>query len=180
MSILAYSPKADPAEAAALNVELVSLERLIQEADFVSVHSNLTKEKHKMIRADHLALMKPTAYFINVARGELVDQVALTRCLQERRIAGAGLDVYEHEPLPVSDPLVALDNVILTPHWSPATVDVKVLCGQAIFGGIKRVACGELPDNILNPEVIVRPGFRRKLARFAANATVELMEAQGS
>jgi phosphoglycerate dehydrogenase-like enzyme len=169
MKILAYSPNADPAQAAQLGVELVSLERLMQESDIVSVHSNLTPAKHKMITAEHLAMMKPSAYFVNVARGELVDQDALVKILQERRIAGAGLDVFEHEPLPVTDPLIALDNVILTPHWSPATRDVKNLTAEAIFGGLRKVARGELPDNIINPEVLEQPKFQAKLARFAEN-----------
>lgn len=169
MRLLAYSPKADPVLADQLGIELVSLERLMRESDFVSVHSNLTPEKRRMIRAEHLALMKPTAYFINVARGELVDQAALVQVLQEQRIAGAGLDVFEHEPLPVSDPLVALDNVILTPHWSPATYDIKMQVGAVIFGGMIRVARGELPENILNPEVLHRPRFQDKLARFKVN-----------
>lgn len=169
MNILAYSPQADPTQAAELGVELTSLERLMQESDIVSVHSNLTPAKHKMITTAHLNMMKPTAFFVNVARGELVDQDALVKILQERRIAGAALDVFEHEPLPVTDPLIALDNVILTPHWSPATRDVKNLTAETIFGGMRRVARGELPDNILNPEVLDHPGFRAKLARFAEN-----------
>ncbi|MBX3086284.1 MAG: dehydrogenase [Anaerolineae bacterium] len=170
MQIMAYSPQADPAQAAALGVELTSLERVMRESDIVSVHSNLTAAKHKMITAAHLAMMKPSAYFVNVARGELVDQDALVKILQERRIAGAALDVFEHEPLPVTDPLIALDNVILTPHWSPATRDVKNLTSEVIFGGMRKVARGDVPDNILNPDVLDRPNFRAKLARFAENA----------
>ena len=169
MKILAYSPQADPPQAAELGVKLTSLERVMRESDVVSVHSNLTPAKHKMITAAHLAMMKPTAFFVNVARGELVDQAALVRILQERRIAGAALDVFEHEPLPVTDPLIALDNVILTPHWSPATRDVKNLTAETIFGGMRKVARGELPDNIINPEVLEQPKFRAKLARFAEN-----------
>lgn len=171
MRILAYSPRADPAQAAQLNVELTTLERLMRESDIVSVHSNLTPDKHRMIRAEHLALMKPTAYFVNVARGELVDQAALVNALRERRIAGAGLDVFEEEPLPASDPLVALDNVILTPHWSPATQDVKGLVAKVIFEGMIRAARGEVPETVINREVLDRPRFKAKLARFAVNAS---------
>lgn len=170
MRILVYSPQADPKQAEELGVELTTLERVMQEGDFVSVHSNLTAAKHGMITAEHLALLKPTAYFVNIARGELVDQAALVKILQERRIAGAGLDVFEYEPLPASDPLVALDNVILTPHWSPATSDVRVLTGQAIFGGMRRASQGQIPDNIINREVLDRSGFQSKLARFKENA----------
>lgn len=170
MRVLAYSPSADSVQAEQLGIELVSMERLMSESDFVSVHSNLTPDKHKMIRAEHFALMKPTAYFVNVARGELVDQAALVHVLQEKRIAGAGLDVFEHEPLPITDPLVALDNVILTPHWSPATYDIKLLVAEVIFGGMIRVSRGQLPENILNPAVLDRSLFQQKLARFAIAA----------
>jgi phosphoglycerate dehydrogenase-like enzyme len=169
MRVLAYSPHADAAVAKELNVELVSLETVLREADFVSLHCRLTLETRRMIGAAQLALMKPTAFFINVARGELVDQVALVTALQERRIAGAGLDVFEVEPLPVHDPLLELDNVILTPHWLPATVEVWRATGRAMAEGMLRAARGELPENIVNQEVIDRPGFRGKLARFEEN-----------
>ncbi len=83
-----------------------------------------------------MALMKPTAYFINVGRGELVDQAELAAALRERRIAGAGLDVFDVEPLPLDDPLLQLDNVILTPHWSASTSDVWKATGKAMAEGM--------------------------------------------
>jgi phosphoglycerate dehydrogenase-like enzyme len=113
--------------------------------------------------------MKPTAFFINVARGELVDQAALVLALRERRIAGAGLDVFEVEPLPLDDPLLSLENVILTPHWLPATKDVWQATGKAMAEGMLRAARGEVPDNVVNTDVLSRPGFRAKLARFQEN-----------
>lgn len=173
MDVIAYSPHADPADAAALGVRLVSIEEVFSQSDFVSVHSSLRPDTRGMIRREHLELMKPTAYFINIARGELVDQRALTEILRERRIAGAGLDVFEEEPLPADDPLIALDNVILTPHWLPATLDAGRNIVTAALGGIFRAARGEFPDNVLNPEVFERPGFRVKLARFEANREPE-------
>ncbi|MCC7450135.1 MAG: dehydrogenase [Anaerolineae bacterium] len=169
MNVIAYSPHADPAEAAELNVRLTTLEEVFQTSDFVSLHNSLRPDTHRMIRAEHLALMKPTAYLINVARGELIDQPALVTALRERWFAGAGLDVYEHEPLPAGDPLLSLDNVILTPHWSPATSDTGVKTSTMTVNGLLRVARGELPDNIINREVLDRPGFQAKLARFAEN-----------
>ncbi len=114
--------------------------------------------------------MKPTAYFINTGRGELVQQEALVHVLQERRIAGAGLDVFAHEPLAATDTLTSLDNVILTPHWLPTTHRVVRLVSVAMAEGILRAARGEAPENVVNPEVLKRPGFRAKLARFAVNA----------
>jgi len=170
MNVIAHSPHADAAQAAALGVQLTSLDAVFQQSDFISLHASLTPDKVGMIGAQHFAQMKPTAYFINVARGELVDQVALVDTLRARRIAGAGLDVYEVEPLPKDDPLIALDNVILTPHWSPATADVGRLTGRSIFGGVAKAARGEIPDYVINTDVLERPGFRRKLERFAENA----------
>lgn len=172
MRLIAYSPNADPTQAAALNVRLTSLEEVMRKSDFISIHSNLTPEKHGMIRADHLALMKPTAYFINIARGALVDQKALVKVLQERRIAGAGLDVFEVEPLPADDPLIELDNVILTPHFSPATSDVWRTGGREMSQRILQAARGEVPDNVVNKEVLQRPRFQEKLARFAENKSI--------
>lgn len=169
MRVMAYSPHADPAQAAALGVELTSIETVMEESDVVSVHSNLTPDKFHMIRAEHLALMKPTAYFVNVARGALVDQAALVKALQEQRIAGAGLDVFEVEPLPADDPLTKLDNVLLTPHWAPATSDVWTAGGQQMASGILQVAQGKVPPNVINQAVMERPVFQAKLARFAEN-----------
>ncbi len=169
MRVIAYSPSADPAQAAALGVRLTTLDEVMCESDFVSIHSRLTPDKKKMIGATQLALMKPTAYLINVARGELIDQHALVKVLQERRIAGAGLDVFEVEPLPAADPLLKLDNVILTPHWSPATTDIWIKTGRGTCSGMVKAARGEVPDNIVNPQVLDRPGFQAKLARFVEN-----------
>lgn len=169
MRVIAYSPHADPAQAAALGVELTTLEAVMRESDVVSVHASLTPDKYHMISAAHLAMMKPGAYFVNVARGALVDQAALAEALRERRIAGAGLDVFEVEPLPLSDPLVTLDNVLLTPHFAPATADVWRAGGLHVSRGILKAARGEVPDNVINKVVLDRPAFQAKLARFIEN-----------
>jgi phosphoglycerate dehydrogenase-like enzyme len=166
MCVRAYSPHADPAVAESLGVKLTSLEEVMRESAFVSLHCRLTDQNRHLIGAAQLALMSESAYFINVSRGELVDQQALAKALRDRRIAGAGLDVFEVEPLPPDDPLVGLDNVILTPHWSASTVDVWCATGEAMAEGMLRAAGGELPDNVVNPEVLNRPAFREKLARF--------------
>lgn len=169
MNVLAYSRHAEPAQAAALGVRLVSLDQLLREADFVSLHSRLTPENRGMIGARELALLKPTAFFVNVARGELVDQAELVAVLRQRRIAGAALDVFEHEPLPAADPLVGLDNVILTPHWNASTTDVWRATGQAMASGMLRAAAGEVPEHVVNREVLDRPGFQAKLASCRAS-----------
>jgi phosphoglycerate dehydrogenase-like enzyme len=167
MRILAYSPHADPQQAAALGVRLISLDEVLREADFVSIHCRLTDETRSMLGARELALLKPSAFLINVARGPIVDQAALVDALRSRRLAGAGLDVFDVEPLPDHDPLIELDNVILTPHWSASTMDVWQATGKAMAEGMLRAARGEISDNVVNREVLSRPGFRAKLARFA-------------
>ena len=169
MSLLAYSPHADPAEARRIGVELVGLDELLRRADFVSVHARPRPENRRIIGNAQFALMKPTAYFINIARGELVDEAALVEALTNRQIAGAALDVFEHEPLPADDPLTRLDNVILTPHWSASTRDVWRATGQAMVAGMLRASRGEVPENVVNRDVLDRPGFQEKLARFVEN-----------
>jgi len=169
MRVLAYSPHAEPGQAAVLGVRLTSLEELCESADFISLHARLTPESHGLIGREQISRMKRTAYFINVARGELVDQAMLTAALTQRRIAGAALDVFEHEPLPADDPLTRLDNVILTPHWLASTTDVWQATTRAMVEGMLRAARGELPDNIVNAAVVEQPGFQAKLARFAEN-----------
>jgi phosphoglycerate dehydrogenase-like enzyme len=167
MRIIAYSPHADPGKAKELNIELRnSLDEVLRESDYVSLHGRLDNRTRGMIGERELRLMKPTAYFVNVARGEMVDEHALIRVLQAGLIAGAGLDVFEVEPLPKESPLLKLDNVILTPHWMCSTHQSGRASVESLMQGVLNVASGALPDNILNPDVIARPGFREKLGRF--------------
>lgn len=167
MRVLAFSPHADPAQAALLGVELTSLERLLREADFASLHCRLTPETTRLIGSRELALMKSSAYLINLAHGGLVDQESLVHALRARRIAGAGLDVFAVEPLPKDDPLVSLENVILTPHWLASTSNAWTAAGEAMSRGMLRAARGQLPDSIVNPAVLNNSEFQRKLNRFA-------------
>ena len=170
MQVIAYSPRADLEEARRLGVVLVpTLDELVRRADFVSLHNRLEPSTRRMFDEHALRAMKPTAYFVNVARGELVDEAALVNALAEGRIAGAGLDVFEHEPLPAGHALLGLPNVILTPHWLPSTRDAARLTMASVANGILRAAQGAPPENVVNPAVLERPRFRRKLARFAEN-----------
>lgn len=166
MRVLAYSRHASAADAAAIGARLTPLEELLASADFVSLHARLTPESHGIISAQRLGLMKPTAWLVNVARGELVEQAALVRALQEKRIAGAALDVFEVEPLAADDPLTQLDNVILTPHWNASTTDVWRATSQAMATGMLRAARGALPDHVVNRDVLSRAGFQAKLNRW--------------
>jgi phosphoglycerate dehydrogenase-like enzyme len=171
MRIIAYSSHAQPQEAALAGIELMpTLESLLRESDFVSLHNRLGASNRGMIGERELRWMKPSAFFINVARGELVVEEALTRALRERWIAGAGLDVFEHEPVPADSPLVRLDNVLLTPHWLAATRRSARLTMTEIAEGMVSAAHGQVPRNVLNRAVLERPAFRQKLARLSQSA----------
>src|SRR5438876_10239155 len=112
MTVLAYDPYVESSELA----ELVPLEELLRDSDFVSLHPVLTPETHHLINAARLALMKPTAFLINTSRGGVIDESALIEALGQGRLAGAGSDVFEVEPPRVDNPLLQMDNVIGTPH----------------------------------------------------------------
>jgi phosphoglycerate dehydrogenase-like enzyme len=116
MNVMAWSQNLTPEQCAAAGVSYASKDELFGRADIVSIHLLLSGRSRGLIGAKELALMKPTAYLINTARAAIVDQAALLAALQERRIAGAGLDVFETEPLPLDHPLRKLDNVVITPH----------------------------------------------------------------
>lgn len=123
MRVLAWSPRLTDERAAAARAERRELDDLLAQADVVSIHVSLAPASRGLIDARRLALMKPTAYLINTARGPIVDERALVAALAERRIAGAGLDVFDQEPLPANHPLTRLDNVVLTPHLGWPTDD---------------------------------------------------------
>jgi D-3-phosphoglycerate dehydrogenase len=167
MRHVAFDPFLSPDAAKAAGAELLSLEALLEQSDFVCICCSLSPETHHLLNADRLARMKPTAYLINVARGPIVDQPALTRLLEERRIAGAGLDVFEREPIDVDDPLLKLDNVILAPHAICWTDELFRGIGESCCRSILDVAAGRVPKDVVNREAIERSGLREKLARFA-------------
>ena len=169
MKVLASSKHCSLEEAARRKIQLVDLETLLRESDYVSLHCALNDSTRSFFGAREFELMKRSAYFINTGRGELVRQEEMVRILQERRIAGAGLDVFAHEPLAAADPLTALTNVILTPHWLPTTNRVVRLVSIAMAEGMRCVANGQVPNNVVNPEVLNRAGFKAKLERFVVN-----------
>ena len=168
MRHLAYDPYATPEQAQAAGVELVDLETLLRTSDFVSICCALTPETHHLINAERLALMKETAYLINAARGPIVDQAALTVVLQEQRIQGAALDVFEQEPVDPNDPILTLDNVIVTPHGICWTDECFLGNGRSACESILAVAAGQIPDNIVNRGALDSPRFQEKLRRYGA------------
>jgi phosphoglycerate dehydrogenase-like enzyme len=160
MTILAADPHVDAAAAADVGVELCGLEEVMTRSDFVVVACLLNNETRHLLNPGRLALMKPTAYLINVARGPIVDEEALTAALREERIAGAGLDVFEREPPDPANPLFAMDNVISTAHclcWTDSFVDA--VARDAITGMIS-VVQGRLPDFVVNFEATTHPRVR--------------------
>ena len=168
MKFIAHDPFADKAVAAELGVELVGLEELFRRADVLSVSCPLTPETHHIVNAERLALMKPTAYLINTARGPIVDQKALTEVLQERRIAGAGLDVLEQEPPDPDDPILKLDNVILAPHALCWTDQCFAGNGAADVAAVLEVQHGRVPRGVVNREVLETDAWKKRLAGLAA------------
>ena len=147
-------------------VELVSMEELFAESDYLSVNCPLTEETRGLVNAEWLRRMKPSAYLINTARGPIVKQADLVRALNERWIAGAGLDVFEVEPLPVDDPLRACPNTILTPHGLCWTEELIRDNSRGMFENTLAVARGEAPPHPVNKEVLTRAGFLEKLSRY--------------
>lgn len=160
---LATDPFVKPEDVADLRVQLVDLETLMRQSDFVSLHCPLTPETRGLISDRELSWMKPTSYLINTSRGPVIDQSALYRALKERRIRGAGLDVYETEPVPDDEPLLRLDNVILAPHSLCWTDECFRRMGEAAVGAVLAVLRGEIPSYVVNHEVLDRPGLRAKL-----------------
>jgi phosphoglycerate dehydrogenase-like enzyme len=147
-------------------VELVSLETLMRESDFVSINCLLNAETRGLIGEPQFRMMKPTAFFINTARGPIVDQGALTRALREKWIAAAGIDVFEQEPIDPHDPLLGLDNLILAPHALAWTTQIARDNGLEACDHILAVSRGDAPASIVNREVLQRPGFQKKLRKF--------------
>jgi len=165
--VIACDPYVDDEHFAALGVERVSLEALAERSDYVSVHTLLNAETRYLIGEAFFRRMKPTAILINTSRGPVVDERALARALEAKRLAGAALDVCEEEPIARDNPLLKMDNVIATPHAayfsSAAVAQVPRRCGEEIA----RVLTGERPLNIVNPEVY-GPGAALRAAVRAA------------
>ncbi len=161
MRVLAYDPHLS-AEAAAQwpNVIVVPLRRLLEESDFISVHAAVTDDTRGMFGAEAFGRMKRTAYFINTARGALVDDEALRRALVEGRIAGAALDVYRHEPLPVEHPLRGTPRCILTPHNAFNAVEAARATSMLAAENILHLWRGERTIGVCNPAVLDSPGLR--------------------
>lgn len=163
MAHLAHDPFVRPEQVVDSGVELVDLETLMCRSDFVSIHCPLTSQTRRLIGEREISFMKPSAYFINTARGPIVDQGALYRALKDHKIRGAALDVFEKEPVSETDPLLGLDNVILAPHNLCWTDQCLLWMAKSAIESVLSVLRGDLPPYIINREVLARPGLRAKL-----------------
>jgi phosphoglycerate dehydrogenase-like enzyme len=163
MTYIAHDPYADKVVAKELGIELVGLDDVFERADILMVNCPLSADTHHLVNAQRLALMKPSAYFINTARGPIVDQRALTDALAEGRIAGAGLDVFETEPPDPNDPLFKLNNVIAAPHALCWTDQCFAGNGAADIRAVLDIMHGTVPRGVVNRDVLQSPGFKTKL-----------------
>lgn len=160
---IAHDPYVSRQSARGLGVDLVSLETVFRESDFVTVNCPLTPATRGLVNAERLAMMRPTAFLINTARGPIVDQKALTAALQSGRIAGAGIDVFDPEPPAPDDSLLSLENVVLAPHSIAMTDELFARCGALDIEAVLDVMHGREPKGIVQRRAIEHPEWRRRL-----------------
>ena len=153
MNVLVYSPHCTEEKAKKMGAKLATLEDLLKQSDFISLHIPHTDKSHYLIDGKALSLMKKSAYLIDVSRGGVVDQKALYKTLKEGKIAGAGIDVFEKEP-PENNPFVDLDNVILSPHIGANTKEGQIKAGTVCAEQINMVLAGKEPDFCVNKHLL--------------------------
>ncbi len=163
MQVLAYDPYLSAEDVRARGAAKVELDDLLRRADFVSINCPLTEATRKMIGAREYALMQPSAYLITTARGFIHDEAALEAALRERKIAGAGLDVWEQEPPPADHPLMKFDNVIVTAHTAGVTQEARIRMGQFAAAQMLDALDGRPVKRIINPQVW--PAYAQRFER---------------
>lgn len=161
LRILAYDPYIEELVITGHGAEPVGLIELLQRSDIVSMHAPATAEAHHMLTEEHFRLMKPHSLFINTGRGTTVDESALIRALKERWIGGAGLDVLEQEPTNPKNPLVHMENVIITPHVASASARMEAVRRRRLGEEIAMVLKGQWPRACVNPSVLNGSNLRR-------------------
>lgn len=160
MRVMSYDPAYDAASMAARGVEWVPMEKGLAEADFVTIHVPLKADTRRMIDAAAFARMKKGAIFLNIARGGLVDQAALVAALRSGHLGGAGLDVFDPEPVEPGEDIIDAPNTVLSPHYGGDTLTARNRCSETIARSVLAALTGEPVHGIVNPEVIGRPNFR--------------------
>jgi len=153
MNILSVTRHPNPSKEKRLGIKFVDMDTLLKESDIVTLHVPLTPETEKMIGEAELDKMKSSAILINTARGKIVDEGALVRALKEKRIRGAGLDVFEREPLPIDSLLMDLDNVMLTPHIAFLSEESLEECTYLCVENVEMFVKGKV-QNVVNPEIL--------------------------
>ncbi len=166
MKHIACDPYVKPETVADAEVRLVDMDTVLIESDFLNISCPFNEETHHLIGAGELRKMKKTAFLINTARGPIVDEAALIKALREGWIQGAGIDVFEQEPTPPDNPLLKMDNVIVTPHSLGWTDEVWSNKWEENLGQISRIIRGEIPEALVNREVWDKPEFQSKLKKF--------------
>jgi phosphoglycerate dehydrogenase-like enzyme len=161
MKHLACDPYVTQESVAPLGVKLVDMDTLFRESDFVAVNCPLSEETRKLVSTRQFSLMKPTAYFINTARGPIVDEKALLEALTARRMAGAAIDVFEVEPTPADNPLLKLDNLIVTPHHVCLTDECINTIAASVFHSCRELSQGRVPKNVVNQQVLGKVNYFR-------------------
>lgn len=154
MNVLVYDPYVSQEHMDYLGAKKVDLDTVMKESDFISVNCNVVPETVGLVSREKIALMKPTAYFVNTARAKVLDYDALYDALAEKKIAGAGLDVYPVEPIPAGNKFLSLRNVVLTPHLAGSARDIVGHQTNIVLADVKRILDGGKPRFICNPEVL--------------------------
>lgn len=165
---LAFDPYASSEKALQLGVELVTLDELLRASDYVLINCPLSPETRGLISRPQFDLMKPDAVLINTARGPIVDEAALIEALQNSKVGGAALDVFEREPLSPDSPLATMENVILSSHSIAWTEELFRDMGRIDSRGALAVYRGEIPEHVVNPKVLNHPDFLQKLEKYKA------------
>jgi D-3-phosphoglycerate dehydrogenase len=166
MKHISYDPYAKQDSVSDVDVELVDIDIVLTQSDFLIVCCPLNQETHHLIGEEEMLKMKNSAFLINVARGPIVEEVALIKALKKGWIQGAGIDVFEQEPTPPDNPLLYMDNVIVTPHSLCWTDEFFMVMWEQIFNQISQIIEGKIPSGIVNHEVWDNPGFQAKLKKF--------------
>jgi D-3-phosphoglycerate dehydrogenase len=164
VSRLVYDPFVAAEEVRAAGCIPADKETLFKESDFVTIHARMSESTKNLVGEKELAVMKPTAYLINTARAGMIDQDALAAALKQKRIAGAGLDVFIDEPPKPDNPLLALDNVTLSTHLAGTTREALTRSPEILMEDVAKLLSGQKPRFVVNKDVLQRPEFKTWLA----------------
>jgi D-3-phosphoglycerate dehydrogenase len=167
MRVIAFDPALSDADAKSLGIEPASLDQVIANSDYISIHCPLTPNTRHLFNAGRIARMKPGAALINTARGGIIDQDALVAALASGHLSGAGLDVFDPEPLPLGHPLLSTDGIILSAHALNWTEELDEDLAAQNVAAVLDLMAGRIPHKVVNSDVLATPEFTRKLNSLA-------------